>query len=131
MSDRLKKEVELVERRYGELELPADFSWLIVKRWSLPPGWSASETALLVAIPPGYSVTPPDNFSVAHDLRLAGGGTPGNAIGTHEHAGRQWLQLSYHVVYRADGWKPHEDVVSGDNLLTFLLGAEDRMGEAS
>jgi hypothetical protein len=129
--ERLQREFELVAQRYGELELAEDLTWLVIERFALPAGWSTGVTRLLLMIPVGYPATPPDNFAIDADIRLAGGGEPGNLAGRIGHAGREWLQFSWHVVDGADGWAPHAEIEQGDNLLTFLLGVESRLAEAS
>jgi Prokaryotic E2 family E len=121
----------LIEAEYGDLEAAPDHSWLIVKRWALPAGWSKTETALLVNIPSGHPVTPPDNFCTDLDLRLANGGTPDSVMGEYEYAGRRWLQFSYHVTDSESDWRPHADILRGHNLLTFLLGVKARLGKAN
>jgi hypothetical protein len=128
--DRRQRELDLVAQRYGELERPDDCSWLVIARWALPPGWSKAETAVLVPVPPGYPETPPDNFYTDPDLNLAGGGTPANTSGHLEHAGRTWRQFSWHFV-DANEWQPHPEIEKGHNLLTFMLGVEQRLSDVS
>jgi hypothetical protein len=129
--DRRRKEVELVEATYGEVELGPDLSWIVIRRWQLPAGWNKANTAVLVNIPAGYPVTPPDNFCTDPDLRLANGSMPGNVMGVYEYAGHQWLQFSFHVVDSASEWHPHAELLDGHNLLTFLTGVKQRLEEAS
>ena len=131
MRERLKRELELVAQRYGELQLAEDLTWVVIKRFALPKGWSTHVTRLLLMIPPGYPATPPDNFAIDADIELVGGGEPGNLAGRIAHAGREWMQFSWHVVGGPDGWAPLAEIEQGDNLLTFLLGIESRLAEAS
>jgi len=126
--ERRRLELQLVAARWGELEHAADLSWFIVPRWTLPPGWSRTETPVLVFVPPGYPVTPPDCFFAAPDLRLANGAQPGNS-GLQHQLGREWLWFSYHVDQST--WHPSADPASGHSLLTFLAGIDRRFGEAS
>lgn len=131
MRARLQREFELVAQRYGELELTEDVTWVVIKSLTLPAGWSAAVTRLLLMIPAGYPATPPDNFAIEAKIRLANGGEPGNLAGRISHAGREWLQFSWHVVDGVAGWAPHAEIERGDNLLTFVLGVESRLAEAS
>ncbi len=128
MRDRWKSELELVEAKYGSLETGPDLSWFIILGWRLMEGWSKGETKLLVLIPPGYPVTPPDNFYVDSDLRLVGGAMPGSTS-AESQAGRQWLRFSYHV--EGGDWSPHAEPEQGHNLLTFLQGIAKRFSENS
>jgi hypothetical protein len=101
--------------------------WVKFPEFSLPSGWNRSATSLLVLVPLGYPVTPPDNFYVASGLRTASGAMPSNYNEGHSHLGEQWGQFSYHV----EEWKPSADLLQGDNLLTFMLGVERRLKEAN
>jgi hypothetical protein len=126
--ERRQKELELVAARYGELERAADLRWFVIRRLPLHAGWSKSESAVLILLDPGYPETPPDNFHTDADLTLAGGGEPGNASGMLEHAGRRWRVFSWHFE-ETEEWQPHAELEQGHNLLTFLLGVEQRLAE--
>jgi hypothetical protein len=124
--ERWKVELELVESSYGSVQTGPNVEWFIIPRWPLPRGWSKPETDLLVLIPPGYPVTPPDNFYVDGDLRVDSAGMPGSA--SHEsQVDRQWLRFSWHV--EGGDWSPHADPLRGHNLLTFLLAVKKRLSE--
>jgi hypothetical protein len=129
MIERRKEELRLVEAKYGELEVDPNFEWFIIKRWGLGPGWNVTDTPVLVLFPPGYPVTPLDNFYTRNDLRPATGGEPGNTSLSVNQAGRTWRQFSWHV--EAGDWRPHAEVLKGPNMLTFLEGVSQRLNEAS
>lgn len=129
MMERRKQELRLVEVRYGELEVSPRLDWFIVNHWNLPFGWSKSETQVLIQIPPGYPVTPPDNFFTEQDLRLEGGLQPGNSNPNAILVDRLWHLFSYHV--EGGDWVPHADPLNGHNLLTFLQGVAKRLAEVS
>ena len=125
MSERIKRELALVELAYGEVEVDPEFRWFVICRWALAAGWNKPHTRLLVLIPPGYAVTAPDNFFTEPDLAVGTGGAPGSTSGPVQHAGQQWLQFSYHL--EAGEWQPE----NGHNLLTFLAGVSRRLQEVS
>ena len=125
MSERLKRELVLAAAVYGELEVAPDLRWFIIKKWLLVPGWNKEQTRVLILIPPGYAVIPPDNFYTDSDLAVKGGAQPGNTSAAQPISGQQWLQFSYHV--EASDWQPE----NGHNLLTFLGGVDRRLTEAS
>jgi hypothetical protein len=129
MLERRRRELDQVRAIFGEIEVGADLDWLIVKHWPLSPGWTRSDTQVLVMIPPGYPTTSPDNFSADGNLRLGSGSMPGNASPGAVVAGRTWLQFSYHV--EAGDWQPHADVEKGHNLVTFLNGVGRRLADPS
>ncbi len=127
--ERWKQELRLVETIYGKLEVGPTLEWFSVKCWRLPEGWNTKETELLVQIPPGYPVTPPDNFYTDCDLLLAGGGQPGNSNPNMILLDRPWRWFSYHV--EGGDWLPHADPLKGHNLVTFLQGITKRLAEVS
>lgn len=129
MFEGLEKEIELIQEKYGEIELAPNHEWFIVKKFPLLVGWNKSHTSLLVFIPSGYRVTPPDNFYTDFDLRLSNGSLPGSTSENSDQLGRKWLQFSYHL--ENGDWKPHADILHGHNLLTFLFGIEKRLSELS
>jgi hypothetical protein len=128
--DRRNREIELVEARFGELDIASDYTWLVIRRYPLPPGWNKTETQILILIPPGYPQTPPDNFYTDLDLLLAGGARAEGGSDGPTYEGRQWQQFSWHFVDTAD-WQPHAEIERGHNLLTFLDGVAQRLSELS
>lgn len=129
MRARLQRELELVERRFGGLEVGPNSDWVIVKGVSLGAGWSKGEIRVLVLLPGGYPTTPPDNFYADPDLRLANGSVPSSASADQQAAGSNWLLFSYHV--ESSDWSPAPEPEDGHNLLTFLEGVLNRLREAN
>ena len=129
MLDIRRQEIELLRNRYGPFTHSEGLDWVRFNEFPLPPGWNRTVTSLLVIIPPGYPVTPPDNFYVASGLRTASGNMPSNYSEGHSHFGEQWGQFSFHV--ESGEWKPAANLLLGDNLLTFILGVERRLKEAN
>jgi hypothetical protein len=129
MRERLHRELELVARKFGELEIGPNLDWFIVKRLPLGVGWSKNATQVVVTLPGGYPTTPPDNFHADPDLRLASGAAPGNTSPAQQAVGRTWLLFSYHV--ESGDWQPDPVPENGHNLLTFLEGIARRLREAN
>lgn len=128
MRERRKKEFELLKQKYGEMDRGEGLDWAIFKVFPLPPGWAKTQIGLLVLVPPGYPMTPPDNFYVEPGLKLASGNLPQNYSEPVNHQGRSWGQFSFHI---EQGWLAAADIFSGHNLLTFMLAVEKRLAEAS
>ena len=128
MQDRWLAELKLVETAYGAVETGAEHAWFVIPRWALVSGWNKQETFLLILKPPGYPITPPDNFYVDPGLRLAGDGMPGNT-NPETQAGRSCLRFSYHL--EQGDWSPNAQIDKGHNLLTFLQGVKKRLQELS
>jgi hypothetical protein len=129
MIERRNKEITLLRAAYGAIEVGENSEWVIIREWRLPPGWNSPSTELLVIIPPGYPVTPPDNFYAYNDLRLADGRIPGNATANHNELGMPWLQFSFHV--EKGDWRPSAGLLDGHTLETFLRGVGSRLAELS
>jgi len=127
MDERRLKELALLEQRYGEIEHGPNLDWVIIKAFKLPPGWNRECTRLLIIMPPGYPVTPPDNFYVDTGLRLASGAPLSGYSEPVSQLGQNWGQFSHHV--DSNTWRPSPDNLSGDNLLTFMLSVERRFAE--
>ena len=128
--ERRKHEIELLRKKYGELEQGSNQDWILFKRFPMPPGWNRQVTELLLIIPPGYPTTPPDNFYVPNGLRIVADGSeklPSNYSENQTVLGGNWAQFSYH----AQGWNPTPGPLEGDNLLTFMLAVERRLRELS
>lgn len=127
--ERRNIEARLVEAVYGPVEVGNNLDWFVVPQWQLLEGWNMRESPILVLFPPGYPVTPPDNFYAAADLRLTGGALPGNTSPNQQQAGRQWLMFSFHI--EPGFWQPHAEIRHGHNMLTFLEGVARRLREAN
>jgi len=90
----------------------------------LPAGWSHQTTDVAFGFPPNYPSGCPDNVCVRPDLTLTNGQPAGNNQGVQTLAGRQWLQLSWHI--EGVDWAPTADPRQGSNLTTYLIGALTR-----
>lgn len=129
MLERRQKEIELLRKKYGPLEHGQNLDWILFKEFPLSLGWNGEKTPLLILIPPGYPITPPDNFYVPVGFRLASGAVPSNYSEPATHLGQQWGQFSFHA--DQNQWRPSGDLLEGDNLLTFMLQVEKRLKEAN
>jgi hypothetical protein len=129
LAERLAQEKPLLRQAFPAATIDTGTLTLTLAAHPLPPGWSRQRTEVLVAIPVNYPAGQPDNVCVRPDLTLTSGGAPGNCQGIQTHAGRPWLQLSYHV-HPAD-WRPRADPEAGSTLADYLAGALTRLDEAS
>lgn len=125
--DRWEEELRLLRGRYAEVVAGDSKDWVLVKGMVMLQGWNRESTDVLTVIPVGYPATAPDNFYVPEGLRLDGGNTPGSYGDGHDAVNGKWGRFSFHV----ERWRPHESVLEGDNLLTFMLAVEKRLGEVN
>lgn len=129
LAERLAQEWPLLRQAFPEATINSGALVVVLHDHPLPAGWSHDHTDVLFAIPLNYPAGQPDNVCARPDLTLAGGATPGNSQGIQQHAGRSWLQFSYHV--DPNDWRPHADAAKGSNLADYLVGALSRFQEAS
>ena len=127
--ERLAQEEPLLRKAFPDAILDAEALVVVLRDHPLPAGWSHDHTDVLFAIPLNYPAGQPDNVCARPDLTLVGGGAPGNSQGIQQHAGRTWLQFSYHI--DPNDWRPHADAAKGSNLADYLAGALSRFQEAS
>lgn len=127
MLDRRHKEIKLLRKKYGSLQHGENLEWILFKEFPYPTGWNRDESELLILVPQGYPATPPTGFCVTAGLRTASGASPSNYSEGASYLGKQWGQFSY----RAETWNPSEDLLDGDNLLTFMIGVERRLKEVN
>jgi hypothetical protein len=131
--DRLRERLDLEEpvllEAFPSISVDRQSNTVTLPGHRLPPGWSHEVTDVLFGFPSNYPAGCPDNVCVRPDLRLASGELPSNNQGVQTHAGRQWLQLSWHI--DAADWAPTADPRRGSSLATYLIGAFSRFDEAS
>lgn len=129
LAERLAQEGPLLRQAFPKATINSDALAVILHDYPLPTGWSHDHTDVLFAVPLNYPAGQPDNVCARPDLTLASGATPGNSQGIQQHAGRPWLQFSYHI--DPNDWRPHADAAKGSNLADYLAGALSRFQEAS
>ena len=129
MVERKRQELELLRQKYGEVDSDAEVTWIRVLSFPLPPGWSHPVCQLIVTLPPGYPVTPPDNFYLEHGVTLASGAPPGNSSAGQPLNGSTWTIFSYHV--EPATWRASSEIGHGHNLITYFEGIDNRLREAT
>jgi len=107
-------EVELLRLRYGEVGFDDLAKWVHILRFDLPRGWDRKTSGLLIEIPPVYPSTPPYDFFIDQEIRTKNGRTPGHYYPDCKYEKEGWAWLCLHI----RNWRPHPNVVDGDNLLT-------------
>jgi hypothetical protein len=129
LAERLAQEQPLLRQAFPDATLDSEALVVVLRDHPLPAGWSHGQTDVLFAIPLNYPAGQPDNVCARPDLTLVGGATPANSQGIQQHAGRSWLQFSYHI--DPSDWRPHADAAKGSNLADYLAGALSRFQETS
>ena len=126
MEERIKKELALLRQRYPELEYYEDGYWLLIPSYPLPEGWNLPVSQVAFQIPVEYPGAPPYGFYVPIGL-LFNQVRPDNYI---EPAKIQppfqgtWGFFSWTTI---DGkWRITNDLITGSNLLNWVMGFSDR-----
>lgn len=129
MEQRIGQELELLRRRFSNLEYREDGRWIRVAEYPLPEGWNRPATDVAFQIPVGYPGTPPYGIYVPSGL-LFQGARPDNytePASAQPPFGGTWGIFSWTP---EDGqWNPTVDLVTGRNLLNWIIGVADRFRE--
>jgi hypothetical protein len=126
MQRRIEQELDLLRKRFPNLEYVEEGHWIKIPAYSMPPGWSqpASDTAF--QIPIGYPGAPPYGFYAPAGLRF-NGQRPNNYTEPSANRppfGGDWGMFSWAP---NDGqWRATADLSTGCNLLNWVLGFADR-----
>lgn len=128
MDERMVKELELLRRRYPEVEYKEEGRWVRIPSYPLPEGWNRSSTDVAFQIINGYPAAPPYGIYVPAGL-LFNQVRPDNYT---EPAQTKppflgiWGMFSWQV----DGpWRATADLVTGSNLSNWVAGFADRFQE--
>jgi hypothetical protein len=129
MPERIDQELALLLTLYPGLEYVAIGRWVQIPSYSLQPGWNRARTDIAFQIPVAYPGTPPYGIYVPAGVQF-NGARPSNyaePAGNQPPFGGTWGIFSWQP---ADGqWRPTADIVSGANLLNWVLGFADRFQE--
>ena len=128
MKERIRREVEPLRETYPNTQHGQNLDWVMIPDFPLPGGWNRNLTRLLFLIPTTYPHSAPDNFYVDSGLRLSDGRMPANYNeGQSVPIGGAWGCFSWHP----EKWNPSDEILKGDNLLTFMKSVRLRLRELS
>jgi len=129
MEERIDKEIELLCQRHPQLEYKEEGLWIRIPSYPLPEGWNRPTTDVAFQIPVGYPGTPPYGIYTISSLSFQGS-KPQNYT---EPAPNQppfegtWGVFSWSP---ADGqWRATADLITGSNLLNWVVGFATRFRE--
>jgi hypothetical protein len=127
LEERIQKELELLQTRYN-VDFNEDGRWARIKSYPLLPGWNRSTTDVAFQILVGYPGTPP--YGIYVPVGIAFNGQPPNnyqePAPTQPPFGGTWGIFSW----QPDGqWRATADIISGSNLMNWVMGFAGRFGE--
>jgi hypothetical protein len=109
-----------------------DGQWVHIACFPLPPGWDRPAIGLMLELPNGYPLLPPEGFYVDRNLRTVRGHGIDHFFERQSrlnpYASRGWGWFCIHLDRRA--WRPTGDVRRGDNLLRVAVLIQTVMAEA-
>lgn len=122
---RVQAELELLRQRYPAIEVNG--TWVRIPDFALPAGWNRASTDVAVQIPQNYPGGPPYGIYVPSGIRFKDE-MPSeyqDAAANQPSFGGTWGVFSW--TPESGAWaQPTQDIVSGPNLLNWVLGFKVR-----
>lgn len=94
--------------------------FVIIQNYPLPPGWSQTETRLLLITDVGYPNSKIDMFWVDPKVTLPNNKVPQAGEALETYLGQQWRRFSWHV----KKWNP-----AVDNIKSYLHTVNTRLNQ--
>jgi len=124
-NERINWEIsKLLTPKYGSQYLDwdyDDYTWVHIKRFNMPPGWSKNYSQLLIEMPLGYPNIAPSRFYADKNMHDNKGFSANHyfaenpGLNPYIHLGWAWLCI--HI----KEWNPRTEISKGDNLLTVCM----------
>lgn len=127
LDERIQKELELLRTRY-DVAFVEEGRWVRIASYPLPPGWDRAATDVAFQIPVGYPGTQPYGIYV-----LVGISFNSNKPNNYEEPAP--TQPSFEGTWGIFSWQPDEpwhataDIISGSNLMNWVIGFAIRFKE--
>ena len=129
MNERCRKELELLRQLWPELEFLEDGLWVRIPVYEVPGDlWNEKTIEVAFQIPSGLPGQQPYAFHVRPMITLKSGGAVSNfTSNTTTGFGSGWATFSWQL----DPWSPTDDIVTGTNMVNFVLSFADRLREGA
>jgi len=126
MKDRIIKEINLLKSRYNNVEYVDNGHWIKIGSYHLPEGWNKRKVDVVFQIPNQYPGGQPYGFYTLSGL-LYNGKKPGNYKEPSPISipfKGNWGVFSWNP--ESGQWNPTADLVTGSNLLNWVIGFNER-----
>jgi len=128
MNGRIKKELDLLRRRYPDLEYHDDSQWVKIPAYPLSEGWDRTPTDVAFQIQLQYPGTPPYGIYVPAGITFKGE-KPNDytePAGNQPPFGGSWGVFSWTIEGQ---WRATSDLVTGSNLSNWVSSFADRFSQ--
>ena len=127
MEERIQRELALLRTRF-RVDYVVDGNWMLIPQFHLPSGWDREVSDVAFQIPVGYPGTPPYGIYVPAGLTFKGErpNSYTEPAPAQPPFGGVWGILSWQP---ETPWRATADIVSGSNLMNWVLGFSDRFRE--
>lgn len=129
MRERIEQELILLRKYFPHLEYKEDGQWVRIPAYPLPEGWNRSETDTVFQIPTGYPGTRPYGIYTPSGLTYQNARPDSytDPAPTQPPFAGTWAIFSWEP---QDGqWRATADLLTGSNLLNWVLGFAVRFRE--
>lgn len=129
MTEKINFELELLRKRYPDLQLVEDGCWIKIPSYPLPEGWNFSHTDVVFQIPISYPGTQPYGFYTQVGITY-NNQKPDNYVDPAKNQppfDGTWGIFSWSP--SDNQWRPKENVIAGTNLVNWVMGFKVRFEE--
>ena len=129
MEARIEKELNLLKKHFKKVQYEENGRWVLIDGYQVPVDspWNRQLTKVCFKVPEGYPGTPPYGFCVPIGI-LYEGHIPASYKEPADNKPpypEAWGFFSW----QQENWRPTADLVSGSNLLNFVMSFRDRFKE--
>ena len=126
LEERIQRELDLLKPRFT-VEYVEEGRWVRIGAYPLAPGWNRTNTDVAFQIPVGYPATPPYGIYVPIGITF-NSQIPKNytePASNHPPFVGTWGIFSW----QEEQWRSADDITSGSNMMTWVLGFTERFEE--
>jgi hypothetical protein len=116
-ANRILAEVSLLAARFGNVQVDADLTCVVIKRFDLPQDFNKNHATLLIDLGSSYPSFPPRDWYLSRGLRKNGHVSEHyfNSFSEKTYCQQGYAWYSFHI----KEWQPNPySMIKGDNLLT-------------
>lgn len=129
MNERIRKEIALLKKHFIKIDFVEDGQGVLIKDYQIPADlpWNRKSTDVCFKILEGYPGTPPYGFYVPKGI-LYDNHVPDSYKESPDDKPSfpgEWGFFSW----VQENWQPTADLVTGSNLLNFVMSFRDRFLE--